>query len=125
MSLRGYCRTESERIDCRPAIRMTRLTTIARTGRRMKRSVNFICEMSSSFGPGGSAVFGLRRGGISGLRRVVHLDRGPVAELEYSRGHDLLARLDARHDRDLVSASRSELDELLAHALVGLALRAP
>ena len=40
VSLRGYCRTDSERIDCTPAIRMTRLTTIARTGRRTKRSVN-------------------------------------------------------------------------------------
>ncbi len=29
MSLRGYCRTLSERIDWSPAIRMTRLTTIA------------------------------------------------------------------------------------------------
>jgi len=29
-------------MDCRPAIRMTRLTTIASTGRRMNRSVNFI-----------------------------------------------------------------------------------
>src|SRR6266404_2628529 len=42
MSLRGYWRTLSERIACRPAIRITRLTTIARTGRLMNRSVNFI-----------------------------------------------------------------------------------
>src|SRR6516225_7157077 len=40
MSLRGYCRTLSERIDCRPAIRITRLTTIARTGRLMTGSLN-------------------------------------------------------------------------------------
>ena len=49
MSLRGYCRTLSERIDCSPAIRMTRLTTIASTGRRMKRSVSFIsCPPASA-----------------------------------------------------------------------------
>ena len=40
MSLRGYCRTLSVFIACSPAIRMTKLITIARTGRRMKRSVN-------------------------------------------------------------------------------------
>src|SRR5215470_1851645 len=40
MSLRGYWRTERDRIDCRPAIRMTRFTTIARTGRRTKMSVS-------------------------------------------------------------------------------------
>ena len=49
MSLRGYCRTLSARIDCRPAIRITRLTTIARTGRLTKRSVNFIsCPPASA-----------------------------------------------------------------------------
>ena len=51
MSLRGYCRTLSARIDCRPAIRMTRLTTIARTGRLTNRSVNFIsCSPASASG---------------------------------------------------------------------------
>src|SRR5256885_958447 len=41
-SLRGYCRTLSERIACTPAITIKRLTTMARTGRRMNRSVNLI-----------------------------------------------------------------------------------
>ena len=41
VSLLGYWRTESDRIDCNPAIRITRLTQIARTGRLMKRSVSF------------------------------------------------------------------------------------
>ena len=41
MSLRGNWRTLSERIDCNPAMRITRLTTIARTGRLTKRSVIF------------------------------------------------------------------------------------
>src|SRR6267142_2165456 len=39
-SLRGYWRTLSDRTACRPAMTMRRLTTMARTGRLMKRSVN-------------------------------------------------------------------------------------
>jgi hypothetical protein len=41
-SLRGYCRTFSVRIACSPEMMITRLTTIASTGRRMKRSVKAI-----------------------------------------------------------------------------------
>src|ERR1700731_2732100 len=40
MSLRGYWRTLSVFIACKPAIRITKLTTMASTGRLMKRSVN-------------------------------------------------------------------------------------
>src|ERR1700719_2664130 len=40
ISLRGYCRTLIVFIACKPAIRITKLTTIASTGRLMKRSVN-------------------------------------------------------------------------------------
>ena len=36
----GYCRTGSETSAVAPTIRMSRLTTIASTGRRMNRSVN-------------------------------------------------------------------------------------
>src|SRR5215216_6722400 len=39
MSLRGYWRTLIVRIACKPAIRITKLTTSASTGRLMKRSV--------------------------------------------------------------------------------------
>src|SRR5262245_5316906 len=63
MSLRGYCRTLRERIDCRPAMRITRLTTIASTGRRTKRSVTFIL-----------AVLRLRAGVVGRRDRVVHVD---------------------------------------------------
>src|SRR3954467_9786819 len=38
----GYCRTLSDRIACNPAMMITRLTTMARTGLRMKVSVNFM-----------------------------------------------------------------------------------
>src|SRR2546421_824903 len=48
MSLRGYWRTLIVFIACNPAMRMTKLTTIARTGRLMKRSVNdFIAKVRS------------------------------------------------------------------------------
>src|SRR5262249_30693582 len=107
ISLRGYWRTESDRIDWMPAIRMTRLTTIARTGRRMKMSVIFI--------------LGIRRFGLGGVRRrdvVVHLHRGTAAQLEHARRDDFLPRVHTREHRHLVAARIAQLHELLAHALV-------
>src|SRR5688572_22758467 len=109
MSLRGYWRTESDRIDCNPAIRITRLTTTARTGRLMKRSVNFI---------GASVVLGLGGGVVPGRRGVVDVYGGAVAQLEDPRGHDLGAGLDAGEHRHLVAAARAHLHELLARPLV-------
>src|SRR4029453_2844127 len=109
MSLRAYWGQLSERIDQSPAIRITRLTTIARTGRRTKTSVKRI-----------SVVLGLRVRVVCRLDLVVHLDQGAVAELEGARAHDLGALADAGQHRDLVAARRAELDELLRE---GLALR--
>src|SRR5438477_8591597 len=48
MSLRGYCRTLIVFIACNPAMRITKLTTIASTGRLMKRSVNDFMSISPS-----------------------------------------------------------------------------
>src|SRR5918995_298849 len=93
MSLRGYCRTLSARTDCSPAIRMTRLTTMARTGRLMKRSVNRI--------DGSSVVFRPWRRIVAGLNRVVHEDGHPVSEFEHARCHHLVARVDAGQYRHL------------------------
>ena len=42
MSLRGYWRTLSERIACKPGDQNHQVEQIARTGRLMNRSVNFI-----------------------------------------------------------------------------------
>src|SRR6186713_789697 len=98
MSLRGNCRTLSERMDWIPAIRMTRLTTIARTGRRMKRSVNFIL-----------AVLRPRRGALRQGHGAVHLDRRPRAQLEDARAHDHLPGLDAAEHGDEVAARGAEL----------------
>src|SRR5215471_1640803 len=100
MSLRGNCRTLSDRIDWRPAIRMTRLTTSASTGRRMNRSVHFI-----------SAVLRLRRRIAAGLGLIVHEHRRSVAQLEHARGDDLLAGLHAREDRDQIAARIADLHE--------------
>src|SRR6266536_1466991 len=115
MSVRGNCRTDRDRIACSPAIRITRLTTMARTGRRTKRSVNFMFAALL-------AVFGFRSRVVAGLRLVVDLDGGAVAELEDARGHDFLPLLEAGGDRDLVSARGAELDDLLAHAAIDLAV---
>src|SRR6266508_190930 len=115
MSLRGYCRTLRERIACNPAIRMTRLTTMARTGRLTKRSVNFTVDPSVIFRLGGRVV--------GGLDLVVDADGGAVPELEGAGGHDFLACLDARDHRDLVAAGAAQLDELLPHPAIALAAR--
>src|SRR5262245_56298394 len=112
MSLRGYWRTLRERIACSPAMRITRLTTTARTGRLMNRSVNRI-----------SVVLGLGRRVVAGLHVVGHLDGRSVAQLERAGAGDLLAFLHSGEHCDLVAAGTAELDELLAHATVGLALR--
>src|SRR5947208_9829232 len=45
MSLRGYWRTLIVFIACKPAMRMTKLTTIASTGRLMKRSVKDVMSI--------------------------------------------------------------------------------
>src|SRR5258706_3564790 len=120
MSLFGNCRTLSERIDWMPAIRITRLTTIARTGRLMKRSVSFMCRSSRLR----SAVFRLRRRAVAGLDLVVDQDRRAVAQLEDARRHHLGTGREARHDRDLVAAADAQLHELLRDTAVLLPLRA-
>src|ERR671915_25353 len=85
MSLFGYCLTLSARTDCSPARRITRLTTIARTGRLTKRSVNRIgCS---------SVVFRAGRRIVAGLHRVVDEDRDPVPQLEHAGGHHFVARI--------------------------------
>src|SRR5262245_59889301 len=118
MSLRGYWRTLSDRTAVSPAMRITRLTTSERTGRLTNMSVNFTVGS-----PPSSVVFRLGRGVVRRLDLVVDMDRGAVAELEGPGGHDLLARLEAGEDRDLVAPAAAELHELLSHALVARPLR--
>src|SRR5688572_12645529 len=89
---------------------MTRFTTIASTGRRMKTSVNFMAA-SAVLGPGSELGLG------PGL--VVDADACAVAQLEGARRHQLVAGLDAVEHRDEVAAIFTEAHELLAHLLDG------
>src|SRR5512140_226787 len=75
-SLRGYCRTLSVRIACTPAMMTIRLTTIAMTGRRMKRSVNLMGALSRLLIDRLRVHLGLRG------ERVVHHHRHAIAQLE-------------------------------------------
>src|SRR5437660_9250949 len=98
MSLRGYWRTLIVLIACKPAIKMTKLTTIASTGRLMKRSVN---DFMSILRLGIDRVrFHLR------LRREIVVDRHAhaVAEFENARAHDCLAASQTLRDRDKITA---------------------
>src|SRR5690242_14099461 len=113
ISLRGYCRTLRERMDCRPAIRITRLTTIASTGLLTKISVNFIGLSLAVLG------FGSRT--ISRLNLVVDLNSGAVAEFEDAGRHHLVAGLYSRN-RHLVTARAFHLHKLLAHPEICVSL---
>src|SRR4051812_20321602 len=110
LSSLGYWRTLSVRIACNPAMMITRLTTIARTGRLTKISVNF---------KGASPVLRVRVELGIGLDVVVHDDRGAIAKLESTDRDHLLAGLDAIDDGHEVSACFARSDELLPSDLLG------
>src|SRR5258708_13712357 len=119
ISLRGYCRTLNERMDCKPAITITRLTTIDSTGRFMKRSVNFMFRCPCL------AIFGLGSGTISRLDFIVDLHGGAIAQLEDARCDYLIAAIPPRNHSDLISARALDLHELLLTAPLTLPLWAP
>src|SRR5260370_5621565 len=104
-SLRGYGRTLSERTACTPAMTIRRLTTTARTGRRMNRSVNFI---ASSL-----VVGGLGSGFAGGRQFVVDRQRAAVVELEGAARDDGLARVQPGRDPHQIAAPLAEAHELL------------
>src|SRR5205814_4045492 len=114
-SLRGYWRTFSERIACTPAMTISKLTTMARTGLRMKRSVKLMVGLLVVGGLGGD----LRR-----RRQVVaQHQRAAVVQLEGAARDDGLARFQAGHRRDQVAAPLAQADELLVrHELLVLLL---
>ena len=118
---------------CRPAIRMTRLTTIARTGRLTKRSVNFM--MSSE---GADAAFSSRDSHeavlylssralglavVGGFHRVVHLNGGSVAQPEHSGTHNFVSGVNSGGDGHLIASRALDFDHLLAHAAISVPLR--
>src|ERR1700712_1080896 len=81
-SLRGYSRTFNERTACKPAMMITRLTTIANTGRRMNKSVNFMAGSLTSR----VSWIGLPR--RVRLEVVVDHDVSAVTQLEAASRHD-------------------------------------
>src|SRR6267378_2753673 len=105
--VRGYCRTGRSPIERSPSTKIVRLTTVARTGRSMKMSVNFlICAPRSR-------VFGLGGRVVRRLDRVVDDHGHPGAQLDLPGGDHRVALLDTREDRDLVPARAACRDELL------------
>src|SRR5271168_5663725 len=98
----GNCRTCSRNPAMAPISRMSRLTTLASTGRRMKRSVKAFMDFPSR--PGG-----LRRGGKRG--RFVERDRRIGLELDLASGHHALARPQALLDRHPLAARRSDTNQ--------------
>src|SRR4051812_57757 len=102
-SLRGYWRTVSRLAACRPAMTIKTFTTMARTGRRMKRSVNLMR----------SPVGGLRVDLHVRSELVLHQHVHAVAQLEGAARDHRLAGGQAGIDRDEVAAARAEPDELL------------
>src|ERR1035441_3588856 len=107
LSLRGYCRTTRVRIAWTPAIRITRFTTSASTGRRMNRSVKDFMGA-----PGGSTVG--RAGGhvVLRLQVVVFNHSHAVAELEDARTDNTIAGLEARLHAHRSEEHTSELQSL-------------
>src|ERR1051325_3018932 len=111
LSLRGYCRTVSVRIAWIPAMRITRFTTSASTGRRMKMSVK---DFTSTIGR--SRRLGTLR------RQLVVLDHGhAIAQFEDAGTDDALACLEARFDAQKITLHPPGADELLAHGKPRLA----
>src|SRR5437868_6554250 len=120
MSLRGYCLTTkpprpwrfgnrigSNAVD--PAIRITKLTTRARTGRRMKRSVNDLMTVLR--------IRGLRVQLRFWREIVVNHHRHSVAQLEHPGADDLLTVLKSLRDRNEIAPRFSDADELLTQDL--------
>src|SRR5271163_92574 len=110
----GNCRTCSRRAAMPPIKRMSRLTTLASTGRRMKRSVKAFIGFSSRPGR-------FRRTWKRG--RFVESDRRIGLELDLAGGHYALARPQAFLDRNPLAARRADpneapLDDEAAHAAI-------
>src|ERR1700683_288730 len=100
-----------------PSTRISRLTTAERTGRSMKKSLNFL--------PCPSSV--LLRGRVRRIARFGHGadgQRRAVLELELPARHHHVTLLDAFEDGDLVTAGGTGGDEgLLRHGRLAGGLR--
>src|ERR1700681_4925597 len=101
--VRGYCRIGNVPTERNPSTRMSRLMTIASTGRLMKMSVKFIAVRLL-----------IRRRGIGVVRRlhrIVDDEARAVAQLELAGADHGVAGIDTFGHRDLVAARLAGGDE--------------
>src|SRR6185312_10870970 len=119
LSVFGYWRIGRDVTARKPSTRISRLTVAARTGRLMKRSVNFMGEPAADSLQGNyfqlvipaflgmsrqkSLLHRMRIRTERGLHLVVDVDRRVVAQLQLATGDDHVARLDAGQHGDLVT----------------------
>src|SRR5262249_15438223 len=94
----GYCRIGNSSIDRSPINRISRLTTSASTGRRIKISVK------------DDIVSVERRGAWPGRESLADLDLGAVLNFDLPSGNDPLAWFDPVEDSHLVAPSGTSLD---------------
>src|ERR1700704_4318680 len=111
MSLRGYWRTLIVLIACKPAMRMTKLTTIASTGRLMKRSVKDCMSIL------GLRVHWRRIHLRFGREIVVDRHGHAVAQFENARAHHRFARFQSVVDRNEIAPRFAHAHKLLPDRL--------
>src|SRR5947209_6285468 len=111
-------------MDCNPAIRMTRFTTMASTGLLTNRSVNFIgsLRVDSAVLRPRLALRGLGSRTIRRLYLVIDLDCCAIAQLEHTRCNHLIPGIDAGDDSHLVATRGPYFYELLPHTAIRLSL---
>src|SRR5580658_11311638 len=114
-SVCGYWLTGKLPTERRPSTRISRLITIARTGRRMKRSVKFMARAS---------LFLRRRVlFVQWLHAIVDAQRCAVLQFELPAGDHRCPLRYALQDRDLIAARRSRRDEHLLRLELRIAFR--
>src|SRR5689334_1031683 len=102
----GNCCTGSEKIARAPTSTMTRLTTAASTGWRMKMSVNERMGASGARS-GGSVPAAAGAAGGGGGVLVHHVDEHVWIQLEGAGRGDAFTRLQSVHDHDVVAEHRA------------------
>ena len=116
-SVFGYARTCRELNERSPTTKIIRLTTEASTGRRMKRSVNFMRRAPYSFG-------GVGFGSFVGSILLLMITAVPLRSFIWPAETTTSPCVDAAQHGHLIAARRAQLDEALqngiAVAVVGL-----
>src|SRR5580692_10836900 len=114
-SVWGYWLTGKLPTERRPSTRISRLMTIASTGRLMKRSVKFMA--------GASLLLRRRVLVVQRLHVVVDAHRRAVLQFELPAGDHHRPLRHALQDCDLISACRPRRDEHLLRLELGIAFR--